>query len=420
LKTLNKEVAKVSPFKAILPVKDKVHLVASRSYVSYTYKDLDSKLKENPFSFIHIINPEFGLSKKSKPNSIERFKAVKKKYNEFVDKGIFEKHDSLSYYIYRQTQPNACFEGLIVAVSVDDYISDKIKKHEATLSEREAVFKNYLDVCDFNAEPVLLTHEFNNNLDSIIKQETAATPYFDFTTTDCIRHTFWAVNNAQDIQAITQIYSKIESFYIADGHHRSASSALLGIERKNRNAKHTGTEAYNFFMAYLIPENQLKIHPFHRLINIDTKLNEQEIFQALLKDFTIKKTDDAFPQKAHQIGFHAASGNYLLEMKNVLPNQSAVKQLDTYLLSEMILEPVFGISDLKTDKRVSFVGGAEANKKLLEMLKQKKCDYAFSLFPVEVNQMKAVADAGEIMPPKSTWIEPKLRSGFCIYQIDEK
>ena len=411
----------IVPFRAVRPVRDKVHLVASRSYVSYSRKDLREKLHGNPFTFIHIINPEFDQIKRSRPNSRARFQSVKRAYQKFVDRGILFQDEIPSLYIYRQTNESCSFTGIISGISIDDYLEGRIRKHEHTLTVREKMFADYLDECQFNAEPVLLTYQPQEVIDQKIAELASQRPEYEFTTTDYVKHELWQITNAQDIVTFQKAFEALECVYIADGHHRTASSALLGHKKRLENPNFSGREGFNYLMTLLIPENQLAIAPFHRFVKTLNGHTPEGIIQLLEKSFDIIETDvPVMPVHRHQFGFYCSGKWYRLELARKVNQADPVESLDPWILNEFVLTPIWGITDLKTDRRISFRGGHIDPVKLQRDVDNGKFAALFTLYPVGVEQLKDVADAHEIMPPKSTWIEPKLRSGLTIFNLESE
>lgn len=410
--------AKLKPFRAIRPTRDKVHLVASRPYYTYNKNVLEAKLESNPYSFIHIINPEFNKEDKTEPNSNERFQNVRNKYDEFKQKDIFIQDEKECFYIYRQSGEKQDYIGIIAGASVEDYEQGKIKIHEQTLTEREEMFKRYLDICGFNAEPVLLTYKDVDSINQFIKTFTKQRPEYEFTTTDILTHEVWVVSDEKDVAFLKTEFEKVPHVYIADGHHRSTSSYLLAKERKENNSKHTGEEAYNFFLSFYITETSLDIFDFNRLITDTNELSEEQILEKVSRQFTIEKTTlDFKPTQLHEFSLHTKNTCYKLNYKIDVSTKSAVEKLDAHILSTQILEPLFAIKDLKTDKRAYFMEGIRGVKKLRYEIEKGKAKLAFGLYPVSVNQLKDIADTNSIMPPKTTWIEPKMRSGLIVYEF---
>ena len=408
--------ATVKPFRAFRPAPDKVHLVASRSYITYKKKKLKRKLKENPYSFLHIINPEHGLDVEAKFISKEHNKRVRKKFEEFVKEKILIQEDQSGFYIYRQLKEGNSYTGIIGCASVEDYNNNVIKKHEATITKREVAFKNYLRDVKINAEPVCFTYPNRSQIDLLVDQETKNRPEYDFTTSNKVRHTFWKVSNKKTIDEIEQEFSNVPAIYIADGHHRSASSSLLAEELGKK------SPAYNYFMGIFIPESELKIYEFNRLVTNLGKHSSSSFIEEIRESFEVEEIEGKVfkPGKNHEIGMYIAKKWYCLVPKSgSFDKNDPVGSLDVSILSDNILSPILGIVDLKTDKRISFMGGLEGSEKLMAEVDGGKQKVAFNHYPVSMEQLKRIADANLIMPPKSTWIEPKLRSGLTIYSLSD-
>jgi uncharacterized protein (DUF1015 family) len=410
--------AKILPFKAIRPVRDKVHLVATRPYYSYKKNVLKAKLEDNPFSFLHIINPEFNSKLKTKPNSLERFKLVSDSYEGFIDEGILIHEDKPSFYVYRQSKGGYEYTGVIAGASVEEYNNDLIKKHEATLTSREAMFTNYLDVVGYNAEPVLLSYPHNPKVSELLSTITKNRPEYEFSTTDKNKHELWVVESEYS-DLLSSAFQEIPCLYIADGHHRSASSALLASNRKEKGEVELGNK--DFFLAYFIDEQKLNILEFNRLVKGLNGLSKNEFIDKVSPFFDIiKLRKPSKPSKVHEMTVCIEGDWYLFDFKPEVINEAhPVDSLDPEILTKFVLDPILGIQDLKTDNRIEFISGAESIKKIDDQIKKKKFDIGFVLYPVSMDQVKAVADNNMIMPPKSTWVEPKLRSGLTIYNINE-
>lgn len=410
--------ADIRPFKAIRPTRDKVHLVASRSYVTYSKKGLKSKLDENPFTFLHILNPEYKSKQQSKANSVERFQKVKEKYEEFIQTQILTQDEEAFYYVYRQIKNGHPYLGIIACASVEDYFDDTIKKHEATLTHREEIFKNYLKTVEINAEPVCFTYPNHDHIDQITQSTILETPEYDFTTTNRVRHTLWIIKDSEVIEELNRSFQEIPAVYIADGHHRSASSALMGRELKSANPHHTGNEDYNFFMGYFIPESNIQVFEFNRLVTSIGDLNLTSFLKEIEKKFEVIFVEGKFfkPEKTHEIGMYINGKWYCLIPKEALiTGDNPVDRLDVSILTNHILSPILGIKDLKTDDRIYFKGGLDGIESLMKEVDSGAAVVAFAHYPVSIESLKEIADRGEIMPPKSTWVEPKLRSGLTIY-----
>lgn len=410
--------ALVKPFKAIRPTKDKASFVASRSYEEYSKDELKSQLEYNPFSFLHIINPGFKFHESIEGK--ERFKLVYNRYLEFLEDNIFQKDKEASFYLYQITKGKFKTLGLFCACSVLDYQNDVIKKHEDTIQHREKLFANYLNTVGFNAEPVLMTYAENESISTLLKNETEQEPQYNFTTTDKISHRLWKITDQQTIKKLQTEFSKIDAFYIADGHHRSASSNLLAKKMKAQNNSHTGKEAYNFFMTYLIPESEIRIYEFNRMVKDLNGYSKNEFLIKLDTYFRIEKKDDGLykPTQKHHFSMYLDGEFYSLYLrKKVYKFTDALSELDTQILFKTILEPILGIHDLRNDKRISYGYGKHNVIKMKDNIDNGKFAVGFGLVPININEIKAIADAGLVMPPKSTYIEPKLRSGLAIYEF---
>ena len=407
---------KIIPFKAIRPTRDKAQLVTSRPYYAYSQLMLDAKLKGNPFSFIHIINPEFNEDDKTEPNSPERFQKVRNKFEEFEREGIFMHEEKPSLYIYKKTTEHHEYIGVIGGASIDEYEKGNIKKHEQTLTERETTFSNYLKVVEFNAEPVLLFHDHREKLNQILLKNTFDRPEYEFTTTDKAKHELWVISKTDLILEIQQAYNDIDDVYIADGHHRSASSARFYNESENKN------ELKAHFLAYFISSERLNILDYNRLVKDLNNLSENELISKLNKYFIVTELQnkDIQSRGLHNILMYIANKWYNLQAKEEIINRnSPVESLDTYILSHYILKPILGIKSLKTDDRIDFISGSKKLIGIKNKVDSNQFKIGFGLYPVSPKQLKDVADAGLIMPPKSTWIEPKLRSGLTIYPLND-
>lgn len=410
----------IKPFKALRPPRDKAYLVASRSYLTYTDTELDDKLRNNPYTFLHVINPEKGRRLKLGP---ERYKLVKERFEENVNEGIFRRDEQDTYYLYRQVKDGNEYIGLIAAVAVSDYLEGRIKKHEKTITRREKMFADYLEQTGFNAEPVLLSYQDDMRLDSIYAKYIEQRSEYEFTSTDTVWHQLWLINDPEDCQVITNTFKEQGNLYIADGHHRCSSSAMLA-ERIAGRKDQPEADYHEYFMAFLVGEEHMKIYDFNRLVKNKTSKSSATILKELARSFLIepKGNQECFkPEKLHEMGMYLEGYWYKLVPKTgSFDPGDAVAHLDAEILSRNILQPIFDIADLKSDKRVSFLPGSEGLPALQKEVDKGKFDLAFSLYPVTMQQIKQVSDQDLTMPPKSTYIEPKLRSGLTVYKILEE
>lgn len=408
--------AVIRPFKGIRPSRDKVHLVASRSVDSYNAAQLTAKLNENPYTFLHVIKPEFKEPTKSKPGSIEQLQKIKAKFVQFLREGILQVDSEESFYVYRQHQNGHVFTGIIGCASIWDYFNNVIRLHEQTISEREEKLRTYLEICDFNAEPVCLCYPDTAEIEEIIIKATVLDPIYDFTTTDQIRHQLWKLSDKKNLASIISAFEKIPVVYIADGHHRTTSSSLLGKAMKMKNKNHTGNEPYNFFMAAYFPESNLQVYEFNRVVKDLNFLTKDTFLRKISVHFIVEEKGNLpyKPVKRGNMSLYLEEKWYSLTLKNLQE-----EKLDAELLSELILSPLLDIYDLRNDKRVLFVSGTKGMEELKKIVDSGRAMAAFGLYPATMRDIIRVADSGKTMPPKSTWVEPKMRSGLVIYSLNE-
>jgi uncharacterized protein (DUF1015 family) len=415
--------AKILPFRAIRPVNDKVHLVASRSVDGYNTTELREKLAGNPFTFLHVINPDFEDGKKTKPGSKDRLLKIKARFHDFVKEHIFLRDLSPAYYVYRQIKEGNEYTGIIGCTSIDDYMNGVIKVHEQTLTSREEKLKDYLEVCEFNAEPVLFCYPNDATIDTITEEVIKGRPDYDFTTADRVRHTLWIVKGKKEVKTIASQFAGIPAVYIADGHHRSASSALYGKIKRSARKSVSGKEAFNYYLGVFFPETQLRIYDYNRVVKDLHGLSAESFIEKIKGSFKVKElnVNDFKPTKKHELSMYLGGKWYSLEAKSATYNSNdPVGSLDAAILTEHILSPLLGIHDLKTDKRIGFVPGIKGSKELKLQVDSGKAKVAFGLYPVSMEHLKWIADTNNIMPPKSTWVEPKMRSGMVIFSLEDE
>ena len=398
----------IKPFKAVRPTRSKSSVVPTKPFYTYKKNILEAILEGNPYSFLHVINPEFKSEKKTPANSDERFLHVKEKYEEFNAKGYFIKEEVPSFYLYRQSSESSSFTGIIAGASVENYNNGLIKVHEQTLSQREETFKRYLDICEFNAEPVLLTYQPDRSISYIIKETVKKRPEYEFTTIDGLTHELWVISDDNTISHLTASFESIPCVYIADGHHRSSSSALLHGDRNSESTSH--------FLAYFIEESEMEIHAYNRALTSINDLSIDELVNQMKEDFDF--VDAEQQAKDHLIKMYDGE-----KWLGFVPKQGTfdpthpVGVLDADILSKLVFEKILGITDLKTDNRVLFVEGTKGRQGLVDIVDSETAVVSFALQCVSIDQLKNVADTGNIMPPKCTWIEPKMRSGLTIYEF---
>jgi len=411
--------AKIIPFKAVRPTRDKVSLVAARSYQSYTKEQLEARLRDNPFSFLHIVNPGYKYDKEISGEA--RYNLVRNRYLEFIEDGIFIQDETPCYYVYKIVdRDKQIFNGIVAATSAEDYENDIIKKHENTIEHREIIFKDYLKTVGFNAEPVLLTYPDNDIIAKIIKDAQKNRAEYEFTTTYRDTHYLWKVDEKNLVEKIRKEFEQMSTIYIADGHHRSASSYLLYQDMKANNPDHNGNEHYNFFMSYLLPESDLKIHEFNRIVKDLNGLSKEEFLIKLDALFRIENRGKIpyKPSRKHHFSMYLDGEFYSLYLRKTgYELETSLDALDAQILYKTVLQPILGIKDLRNDNRISYINGKKDVVNMKESVDSGLFAVGFGMVPVNMEEMKQIADDGLKMPPKSTFIEPKLRSGVTIYEF---
>lgn len=412
--------AVIKPFKAIRPTRDKAALATSRSYDEYSKKELRAVLNYNPYSFLHIIKP--GYATKEELSGDERFNKVHETYEHFKEENIYHKDEKPQYYLHEKRFGDDIFWGIIAAAHVDDYQNEVIKKHEDTLKEREELFGNYLGITGFNAEPVLLTYPDSHYLNQIYKKYSKHRSEYEFMTHTKRLHNFWVIDDDLDIEFIEREFEKMNALYIADGHHRTASSSYLANKYKQSNPSHKGTECYNYFMAYMISDANLKISSFNRFVKDLNGLTTEDFIEKLASKFEIKNYGKKLfdPKQKHHFSMYLDGNSYSLKLKETDGlTENGLSDLDTHIIYKTILNPILGIQDLKTDPRIKCLPAVYDKKQLRKQVKSGNFKVGFGLYPVSVDQLKTVVNQNLRMPPKSTFIEPKLRSGLTIFEISD-
>jgi uncharacterized protein (DUF1015 family) len=409
----------VKAFRATRPTRDMVSLISSRPYESYSKEERDSRLEYNPFSFLQIVNP--GYKYHREVSGEQRFRLVRNRFLEFKEDGIFVKDDQPMFYIHKIVVRNKrSFTGIVAKSSCQDYLNGKIKKHEDTISEKENLFSEYLKTVNFNADPVLLTYPEDDVVNEIIEKHSKGRAEFEFTTTSRETHYLWLLEDENDIQTIENTFAGMQSIYIADGHHRCASSALLSEKMKADNPEHTGQEDYNFFMSFLISEQQLEIHEFNRLIKDLNGLDKDEFLIRLDEFFKIENRGDTYykPNKKHHFSMYLDGEFYSLYLRKINYHfENALEELDAQILYKTILKPILNIHDLKNDSRIDYVKGQKDMAYVKSAIDRGEYKVGFGMLPPVIEDIKRIADEGLVMPPKTTYIEPKLRSGVTIYEF---
>ena len=406
----------ISPFKAIRPTRDKAYLVATRPFYTYNKTVLKAKLEHNPYTFLHVINPEFHTDDKTEPNTPERYQKVRNKFDEFLREGILMQDQKACFYLYRQTIDGHEYTGIIGGASVNEYNNGSIKKHEETLTDREEMFSHFLKIVEFNVEPVLLFHQRNEDLNKLYAFIMLDRPEYEFSSWDKGKHELWIIEEEQLIEKIETCFDKMKDIYIADGHHRCASSA-----RHSQTLERKTSPFQDQFLACYISEDRMKIYDYNRLIKDLNELTIPAFIEQIGKSFLVTKirNEDASPFGLHELSMYLDGQWYKLTAKEgTFDRLHPVDRLDTDILTKNILAPVLNISDLRTDNRIFFIDGRAGMEGIKEVVDEGRAKVGFGLFPVSIEHLKKVADEGLIMPPKSTWIEPKIRSGLTIFPLD--
>ena len=405
--------SKIIPFKAVRPTSDKVSLVTCRNYDDYSSAELAAWLDFNPYSFLHVIHPAYANAQKV---SLEkRFKAVANKYQDFKHDQILIEEEHPVFYLYEIQSKGQTFTGIIAGTSVKDYQDNVIKKHEDTLQYRVELFKDYLHQTNFNTEPVLITYPDSVEINTFIALRKKSKPVYEYSTTNKEKHTLWKIDTQSEIDWLQEHFEKIPNLYIADGHHRSASAELLYEQDK-----HLGNENLNYFMSFLIAESNVKIYEFNRLIRDLNGLNKEEFIKKLSENFIIKAKDQEIwkPQNKFEFGMYLDGSFYALFYKHENHIATTVlDDLDAQILYDKVLFPILGIEDLRNDERIDYIPGKQSISVIKDLIDEGEFELGFMLYPSDINEIKALADNNLIMPPKSTYIEPKFRSGLVVYEL---
>lgn len=414
--------AKVRPFKGVRPPVEFVTEVASRPYDVLNSEEARIEAEGNEKSLYHIIRPEIDFAPGTDEHAPEVYAKAVENFKKFQDKGWLVQDEKPCYYVYAQTMDGRTQYGFVVAASVEDYMSGRIKKHELTRRDKEEDRMKHVRINRANIEPVFFTFPDNAELEAVLKEVTAKEPVYDFVAADGFGHHFWVVDDDETISRITALFSGIPNMYIADGHHRSAAAALVGKEMADANPNHTGNEEYNYFLAVCFPASHLHVIDYNRLVRDLNGLSESEFMARLADNFVVenKGTDVYKPQHLHNFSLYLNGEWYSLTAKQgTNDDEDPIGSLDVTISSDLILRDVLGITDLRSDKRIDFVGGIRGLEELKRRVDSGEMKLALALYPVTMGQIIKIADTGNIMPPKTTWFEPKLRSGLVIHKLDD-
>ena len=413
--------ARIKPFKGLRPPKDLVEQVESRPYDVLDSEEARAEAGTNEKSLYHIIKPEIDFPVGTSEYDPRVYEKAAENFRKFQEKGWLVEDEEEMYYIYAQTMKGKTQYGLVVGAWVEDYMNGVIKKHELTRRDKEEDRMKHVRVNDANMEPVFFAYPDNAVIDALVARYTAGVPEYDFVApVDGFRHQLWLVKDKEDIRVITETFAGIPYLYIADGHHRSAAAALVGAEKARQNPNHRGDEEYNYFMAVCFPASQLTILDYNRVVKDLNGLSSEEFLAALGKHFTVTKMgkEEYRAQKLHEFSLYLDGEWYKVEMKPGLVDENdPIGSLDVSVSSIYILDEILGIKDLRSDKRIDFVGGLRGLGELKRRVDSGEMRVALALYPVSMQQIMNIADSGNIMPPKATWFEPKLRSGLIVHKL---
>lgn len=413
---------KVKPFRGIRPPREIVTEVASRPYDVLNSEEARAEAEGNPKSLYHIIKPEIDFPVGTDEHDARVYEKAVENFAAFQNNGWLVQDEKEHYYIYAQTMDGRTQYGIVIGAYVDDYMTSKIKKHELTRKDKEEDRMKHVRINNANIEPVFLAFHDNEVLDRVIREVTAGKAEYDFVAPDGFGHTFWVVEKPEQIETITEEFAKMPATYIADGHHRSAAAALVGHEKATQNPAHTGDEEYNFFLAVAFPASHLRIIDYNRLVRDLNGLSPAEFLEKLEYNFIVedKGTEVYHPSQLHNFALYLEGHWYSLTARpGTYNDEDPIGVLDVTISSNLILQDLLAIGDLRTSKRIDFVGGIRGLEELKRRVDSGEMAAALALYPVSMKQLMDIADTGNIMPPKTTWFEPKLRSGLIIHSLND-
>ncbi len=413
--------AVVRPFKGLRPVKDKAEKVASPPYDVISSSEAREMAKDNPYSFLHVVKPEIDLPEGIDLYDERVYQKGKENLERLKNEGVLIKEEKPVFYLYEQRMGDHYQVGLVCVASVDEYEKGIIKKHENTRIEKELDRTKHIETLNAQAGPVFLTYKNQEEIDSFIKEILSkVSPEYDFEV-DGVRHTFYVINNDEWINKIVEMFKKIDYLYVADGHHRSAAALRVRNNRREKNPNHTGDEEYNYFLVVIFPHNQMYIMDYNRVVKDLNGRDKEKFMEEIKEKFEIEEAPFSpyKPESKHTFGMYLDGKWYKLKAKEgTYPENDPVESLDVAVLQNNLLNPILGIENPRKDKRIDFVGGIRGLNYLEELVNSGKWAVAFSMYPTSIEDLMAVADAGKVMPPKSTWFEPKLRSGMVVHELD--
>jgi len=412
---------KLRAFKGLRPVKEKVYRVASRPYDVLNSAEARIEAEGNPDSFLKVVKPEISLPVNVDPYSSVVYETGKQNFQAMLEQGIFFQEEKPCLYIYELIMNGRSQTGIVGCAAVEDYMNNLIKKHELTRPDKEADRKHHMRISMMNAEPVFCAYKADAQLDKVVEKIKNGDPEYAFTADDGIEHKLWLVDNDSTINNIIAEFEKMPASYVADGHHRTAAAAQVGVDLKNENSNHTGEEEYNYFLAVHFPDNQLEIIDYNRVLKDLNGFDNASFLLEISKFFQVEKIDKAVkPGRPHEMGMYLSGQWYMLKVNTaIVGDEDPIGALDVTILSRHILEPILDVHDLRTDKRIEFIGGIRGLDELERRVDSGNMAVAFAMFPVSMKQLMTIADKDLIMPPKVTWFEPKLRSGLVVHSLED-
>lgn len=412
--------ALVKPFKAVRPAKDYAHKVAALPYDVMNSEEARKMVLGNPHSFLHVDKAEIDLDKNIDIYDKRVYERARNNLYKMIEDGVLIEDNEPCFYIYRQIMEGRVQTGLVACTSIDDYLDNVIKKHEHTREDKERDRFNHVDYCDANTGPIFLTYRNKESISQVINNWTKKIPVYDFTSEDGISHIVWVVDDEKVIGEINNLFNGVDYLYISDGHHRSASAVKVGLKRRKENPSYSGNEEFNFFLSVIFPDEDLYVMDYNRVVKDLNGLSTEEFMHKVSESFNIKvheKEGPYKPESKHTFGMYLEGKWYELTAKEgTYDEKDPVKRLDVSILQNNLLSPILGIEDPRTDKRIDFIGGIRGLKEL-ERRVENGMKAAFSMYATTIDDLMSIADAGKIMPPKSTWFEPKLRSGLFIHKL---
>ncbi len=414
----------IRPFRSVRPVSKLADKVAALPYDVMDSNEARNMVAGNPYSFLHIDKAEIDLDPSIDLYDTRVYEKARDNLNQMIADGVFIQDDKPCFYVYKQVMNGRTQIGIVACASIDDYINNVIKKHELTRADKEQDRINHVDYCDANTGPIFLTYRAKETINKLVEDTMQAkTPVYDFVSEDGIGHTVWVIDDAAVVDAITKQFTEIDNLYIADGHHRSASAVRVGLKRREAKPDYNGEEEFNYFLSVIFPDDQLYIMDYNRIVRDLNGNSKEEFLEKVSEKFTITPhagTGALKPEKKHTFGMYLDGAWMLLEAKDgTFDITDPVARLDVSILQNNLLHPVLGIGDPRTDKRIDFVGGIRGLDALSNRVDDGSMTVAFSMYPTTMDDLMDIADAGAIMPPKSTWFEPKLRSGLFVHKLSD-